>query len=127
MRKDAESHADEDKKRRDLAESRNQADQMCYQLERLIKEHADKLRDADREPLEKAIEKTRGVAKTDDVDAIKAAVNELEQVSHAFSKTLYERNAATGEAGAEAAGAAGATDKKSGGDDAIDAEFEVKD
>ena len=95
---------------------------MTYQLERLMKEHADKLRDSDREPLQKAIEKTRETAKSIAVDAIKAAVNELEQVSHAFSKTLYERNAASGEAGAPEAGGG----EKPGGDDAIDAEFEVK-
>jgi molecular chaperone DnaK len=121
MRKDAESHAAEDKKRRELAELRNQSDQMCYQLEKLMKEHADKLRDSDKEPLEKAIAKTKEVAKTDDVEAIRAAVNELEQASHAFSKQLYEKNAA---AGGEATGASAEGVKPA--DDAIDAEFEVK-
>jgi len=122
MRKDAESHASEDKKRRELAELRNQSEQMSYQLEKLMKEHADKLRDSDKEPLQKAIEKTKEVAKTDDVDAIRAAVNELEQVSHAFSKSLYERQAEAG--AAQPAPEAGAEPKKD--DDAIDAEFEVK-
>ncbi|HND50981.1 MAG TPA: molecular chaperone DnaK, partial [Pirellulaceae bacterium] len=108
MKKDAEAHASDDKKRRELAEVRNQADQMCYQLEKLMKEHADKLRDSDKEPLTKAIEKAREKSKTDDVDAIKSAVSELEQASHAFSKTLYERGAAAeGAAGAGAAAGGG--------------------
>ncbi len=126
MQKDAESHADEDKKRVELANLRNQADHLCYQLEKLMKEHADKLSDADKAPLQKAVEKTREVAKGDDAQAIKSAVNELEQASHAFSKTLYERGQAAGGDGAATEEPAGAA-AKSSADDAIDAEFEVKD
>ncbi|MFM7845998.1 MAG: molecular chaperone DnaK, partial [Planctomycetota bacterium] len=125
MRKDAELHAAEDKRKLELVELRNQSEQMCYQLEKLMKENSDKLRDEDKSPLEAAIKKTREVAKGEDVDAMKAAVNELEQVSNAFSKTLYERGAqATGDAGSTSA--AGGSDKSGGGDDTIDAEFEVK-
>ena len=91
MRKDADSHADEDKKKRALAEQRNQADSMCWQLEKLLKEHDAKLNAADKEAVSKAIEKTREAAKSDDLDAIKSAVHELEQASHALSKTLYEK------------------------------------
>ena len=125
MRKDAEQHSAEDKAKLERVELRNQSDQMCYQLEKLMKENADKLRDEDKSPLEAAIKKTREVAKGDDVEAMKAAVNELEQVSHAFSKTLYERG---GQAGGDAGAGGSATggEKPTGGDDAIDAEFEVK-
>ena len=90
MRKDAELHAAEDKQKRQLAELRNQADSMCFQLEKLMKEQADKIKPADKAPLEAAIAKTREVAKGTNVDAIKAAIAELEQASHAMSKTLYE-------------------------------------
>ena len=124
MRKSAEEHADEDRHKFELVEARNQADQMCYQLEKLMKEHADKIGDADKEPLQKAIEKVRSVAKSDDVAAIKSAVSDLEQASHAFSKMLYEKQTAGGHAGPAGGG------KPAGGggtqDDAIDAEFEVK-
>jgi molecular chaperone DnaK len=121
MQKEAESHAAEDKKRLELATLRNQADQLCYQLEKLIKEHKDKLKDSDREPLERAIEKTREKAKGDDVPAIKSSLEELEQVSHAFSKSIYEK------AGAKPGGAEEPSQPAGGsGDDAIDAEFEVK-
>jgi len=129
MRKDAESHAAEDKKKRELAESRNQADMMCFQMENLVKEHADKLGASDKAPLEAAIKKTREIAKRDDVQAIKAAVSELEQAAHAVSKTLYEAGAKAG-AGSTASGPGAnghSADSGSGGgdDDVIDAEFEV--
>jgi molecular chaperone DnaK len=124
MRKDAESHAAEDKRKRELAEMRNQAESMCFQVEKLIKEHADKLSEGDKAPLEAAIARTREVAKGDDVEAIKSAVSELEQASHALSKTLYQSQA---RAGAAPPGADGGAAKPAGEEDAIDAEFEVKD
>jgi molecular chaperone DnaK len=122
MKKDAESHAEDDKQRVELANLRNQAEQMSYQLEKLMKESEDKLKDEDKEPLTKAIEKTKEAAKSDDIARIKSAVEELEQASHAFSKTIYESADA-----AESAGEAAESDPGAASDDdAIDAEFEVK-
>ena len=125
----SEEHAEEDRRQFELVEARNQAEQLCYQLEKLMTEHAEKLTDADREPLTKAIEKTRELAKGDDTAAIKSAVSDLEQASHAFSKTLYEKAGAGEAAGAQAAPEGAQPESRSGGadDDAIDAEFEVKD
>jgi molecular chaperone DnaK len=124
MQRDAEEHAAEDKAKRELVEIRNQADQMCFQVEKLIKEHSDKLKDADKEPLSKAVAKTREVAKGDDVQAIKSAISDLEQASHALTKTLYEGTRQT----ASAAGArpGGGEAAASADEDTIDAEFEVK-
>ncbi|MGB6043845.1 MAG: molecular chaperone DnaK [Pirellulales bacterium] len=128
-RKDAELHAGEDKKRRELAETRNKAEAMCFELEKLIAQHADKLTDADKQPLEASIAKTREVASAVDVDAIKSAVTELEQAQHALSKTLYEQGAATAgaTARAETAGATAGSESADANDDVIDADFEVKD
>ena len=89
MRRDAEAHASEDKEKFELATLRNQADNMCYQLEKMMKEHAAKLTDGDKGPIEAAIKKTRDVAKGENTEAIKSAISELEQVAHAFSQTLY--------------------------------------
>jgi molecular chaperone DnaK len=99
---------------------------MCYQLEKTMKEHSDKLKESDREPLERAIQKTREKAKGDDVPALKSAIEELEQASRAFTKAIYEKAGAA--AGAGSAGTEGnGTEQKPGqDDDAIDAEFEVK-
>jgi molecular chaperone DnaK len=131
MQKDAEQHAEEDKKKRELAELRNRAESMCFELEKLLKEQDAKLKDADKAAMTKAVEKTREAAKGGNAEAIKAALTELEQASHALSKVLYE----AGTAGSQAAGAAPGDDgpppggASAGGgedDDVIDAEFDVK-
>jgi molecular chaperone DnaK len=124
MRKDAESNADEDRKQFELVEARNRASQQVYQLEKQMKEHEDKLTEADTEPMNTAIEKVKTAAEGEDAAAIKAASDELDAASQAFSKVLYEKTSATPEGAAPDAAAAGA-----GGDaddDAIDADFEVK-
>jgi molecular chaperone DnaK len=92
-----------------------------------MKEHADKLGDTDKQPLEAAIAKTRETAKGNDTGAIKAAISELEQASHAVSKVLYEAGS-KGADSATAQRAAGAAPKSGSPDDeAEDVEFEVKD
>src|SRR5204863_1052468 len=82
MRRDAESHADEDKEKFELATARNHAENLSWQIEKTMKEHADKLTEADKQPLQAAVEKTREVAKGTDVAAIKSAVENLEAASH---------------------------------------------
>ena len=125
MRKDAEEHAEEDKKVRELAEARNRAESMCFELEKLLNEHSEKLRQEDKDAINAGIAKTREACKTDDVDKIKSAFSELEQASHAMSKALYEQ-AQQAQATAQAASSASAGAANSGDDDAIDADFEVK-
>ena len=123
--KQSADHAAEDHKRRELVEARNQADSMVYQMEKLLKEQADKLTEADKSAVQAALNKVRDKAKGDDTAAIKLALDELQQASHALSKHLYERAAG----GAQAAGASakpGDGSKKKGEDEVIDAEFEVK-
>jgi molecular chaperone DnaK len=122
MRKDAESHAEDDKRKLRLAEARNKAETLCFQTEKLVKENDAKLSAADKAPLEAAVAKAREAAKGEDVDAITSAHTALEQATHALSKVLYEATAQRGGAAPEQT-AAGA-DK--GPDDTIDAEFEVK-
>ena len=125
MKTDAAAHAAEDKKKRELVEARNEAESRCYQLEKLIKEQGDKLKDADKQSLESAIAKVRETAKAEDAAAIKTAVGELEAASHAMSEALYKSTAA----GSESAPSAEASETASSDgadDDAIDAEFEVK-
>jgi molecular chaperone DnaK len=127
MRKDADAHADEDKKKRELAEARNEADSRAYQLEKLIKQQGDTLKDSDKQALEAAIAKVREAAKGDDAPRIKSAISELEAASHAMSEAMYKAAAAGGAAGA-APGEDGAQagTSQSPDDEAIDAEFEVK-
>ncbi len=121
MRRDAEEHAEDDKRQFELAEARNKAQHLIYQLEKQMKENEEKLTDADRDPLNKAIEKLRTASGTSDTASIRNATSELEQAAQAFGKVLYEKTSASGgEAGAKPAAGGGSDD------DAIDAEFEVK-
>jgi molecular chaperone DnaK len=123
MRHDAEEHAEEDRRQFELAEARNKGQHLIYQLEKQINENSSKLTDADRQPMTAAIGKLKSAIAGTELDAIRSATSELEQAAQAFSKVLYEKSSATAnEAGSSEAksGAAG------GDDDAIDAEFEVK-
>ena len=126
MRKDAESHADEDKQRKELAEVRNQASNFVYQTEKTLKEHEDKLDDTSKSAIQSAIEKVKEAEGGEDPAAIKSALENLEQATHALSKHIYEAQAAeAGEGTPEPAGATADTGG-SADDDVIDAEFEKK-
>jgi molecular chaperone DnaK len=125
MRHEAEEHAGEDKKKRELIDARNEADQRIYHLEKLLKENADKIGEADRAPIQAAIEKVKQAASRDDANAIKQAIGELEQASHAMAQHLYSKGPGPQQQGP---GKPPPTDGagKTGKDDVIDAEFEVK-
>jgi molecular chaperone DnaK len=118
MRREAETHADEDKKFVELAEAKNRAENTIYGLEKAIKDQGEKLSSSDREPLEMAIKKARESIASNDAAMIKSATMELEQSAQAFRSTLGPQ-AGTAPAGEKPA-------KAEGDDDAIDAEFEVK-
>jgi molecular chaperone DnaK len=126
MRKEAESHSEDDRRKRELAEARNQADTMSYEMKKLLKEHGDKLTDSDKQAVERAIENVKEKSKGDDPAAIKQAVEELQQASHALAKHLYQKEGAGASTGptpppGTAGGKGGGTD-----DGIIDADFEVK-
>jgi molecular chaperone DnaK len=128
MQRDAEMHADEDKQRRELVEAKNNAESMCFQMEKLLKEHDAVLSQTDKDAINSAIGQTREAISTEELAKIKSATEQLEQASHAMSKAMYESAAAANaaKAGAEAAEEMGANPQAKGDDDAIDAEFEVK-
>jgi len=124
MRKDAESHADEDKRWKELVDTRNMADQVVYQIEKLLRENADKVSESDKAPILSAVERVKKAASGEDVGAIKQAIDELQQASQAMAQHIHRAGAS---AGAQPSGD-GAQAGKGGGkdDDVIDAEFEVK-
>jgi molecular chaperone DnaK len=121
MRKDAEANAEEDRKQFELAESRNKASQIIYQCEKLMRENEDKLTASDREPMNKAIEKLKTASAGNDAWTIRQATDELNAASQAFSKIIYDRSTDTSSI-KENQKSTNAKD-----DDAIDAEFEIKD
>jgi molecular chaperone DnaK len=124
MKKDAEAHAEDDQKKRKLAEARNNAHSLIYQTEKLLKEHADKLDAASKSAIEAAVAKVKSKADGDDAAAIEQAVEELNQAAHAMSKQMYDR----GGQPPPDAGAAPSDDgkKTAAGEEVIDAEYEKK-
>jgi len=129
MTKDAEQHAAEDKKRRELIDLKNQGDAFAYQTENMLKEQGDKVPAGDRSNIESAVSSLREALKGDDAEAIKRSMENLEKASHSVAKAMYEA-AGKQQAAAAAAGSGadeGESEKKDkGGDDVIDAEYEVK-
>ena len=120
MKRDAESHADEDKKKRELADARVSGEGMIHQVERAMKDLGDKVTEADKAPINAGIAKVRTAVAGTDPAAIKSAIGELEQAAHAMSAHINQK------AGPQA-GEGGPTPSQGGKpDDVIDAEFEVK-
>ena len=132
MKRDADAHAGEDKKKRELAEARNTAEQRVYQLEKLLEEHSGKLSDSDKTALRAAMDKVNEAKKGEDVAAITRAVEELQRASQAMSEHLYAAPGASGEPGAGAGPVPHAAENPNGGadghkpEDVIDVEFEEK-
>jgi molecular chaperone DnaK len=128
MKHDAEVHAAEDKKRRELADARNTAEQQIYQLEKVLEEHKDKLSESDRAAVRAAIDKVNEVKHQDDVAALNRAMDELQRASHAMSEHLNAASKAAAGAGAPPPGGDGAHEGAGGAkpEDVIDVEFEEK-
>jgi len=135
MRREAESYADQDKQKRELADIRNQADAALYQMEKTLKEHGEKVPAGERGKIETAVNNLREVLKKDDAGSIKKAMENLQEAGQAIGKIMYEEAAKKGgqagggpggpsEGEPVGAGAPGGGGKKD--DDVIDAEFEVK-
>ncbi len=126
--KEAEMHAEEDKKKRELIETRNHADTMIYSTEKTLREMGDKVDAQTRSDIESQIEKLRKVIDGNDKDAIQRELDQLMQVSHKLAEEAYKR-ASSQQAGPEAGpGAQEAESRKKADDDVVDADFEeVKD
>jgi molecular chaperone DnaK len=132
MKNDAESHAEEDKKRLAEIEARNQCDSLVYQAEKLLKENRDKVGESDAKSVDEAIEACRKALADGTVETIKSASEQLQQAMHKLAEAMYKATAAqagaaqggTGPSSDGAASAGPASDtKKPGQGDVIDAEF----
>ena len=88
--KEAEQHAEEDKKRKELVETKNQADNLVYSLEKLLKDNGDKLTDDDKKKLSEAIEKAKKDFESDDLDVVKKAIDELTNASNGIVSKMYQ-------------------------------------
>ncbi|MDI6726528.1 MAG: molecular chaperone DnaK [Smithellaceae bacterium] len=91
--KDADAHAEEDKRKKELIEARNGADSMVYSVEKSMKEFGDKLGEAEKTKIEEAIAKVKKAMETDDIQAIKSAQEELTTASHKMAEAMYAKAA----------------------------------
>src|SRR6201993_1164948 len=103
MARDAESNAAEDRKRKDEIDARNRADSMVYQVEKMLKDHRDKISDADAKQVEEALDSTRKTMAGGSVEEINKSVDALTQASHKLAEAMY-KSAGSG-AGAAGPGA----------------------
>lgn len=115
MVKDAETHAEEDRERREVAEVRNNADSLVYQIEKVLTDQGDQVSEDDKAEVEAALTALKEALEGEDVDAVRTATEELTAVSQSFSQKLYE-------AAAETAGN-GSTANTDDADDVVDAEI----
>ncbi|MCA9007109.1 MAG: molecular chaperone DnaK [Planctomycetaceae bacterium] len=123
MKKQAEAHADEDKKKKELAEAKNNGSRIVYDVEKLLKEHAEKIDESSKSAIEASVKKVNDALETEDVAAINSACESLQQATHAFTEQMYKQSQEAGGAEGAAPEAGAASDEE----DVIDAEFEKKD
>ena len=129
MVKEAEEHAQEDKKRREQVEARNHADALIHDTEKNLKEHGDKVPAADKEAVEQAISNLREVIDGDDGEAIKAKTEALGEASMKLGEAIYKASQAEADAGSGEGGGGGGEETSAGEPDekVVDAEFEEVD
>ena len=120
MVKDAEAHAEDDRRRREEAEIRNNADQLVYQTQKLLNEQGDKIDEAERTGVEGALKGVSEALNGTDVEAIKTATEHLLTVSQSFSQKLYEAASQSSSDGQTSPGADATTQND---DEIVDAEI----
>src|SRR5258706_230610 len=118
MVKDAEAHAAEDKKRKELVEARNHADALIHSTEKAMAEHSDKIGADDKGAIDNALADLKSALEGDDADAIQAKTQTLMQASMKLGEAMYQAQQGAGEE------AAGAETQSQSGEDVVDAEFE---
>jgi molecular chaperone DnaK len=124
MVRDSETHAEEDKQRREEIEITNQADSLAYSIERQLAEHGEKVAAADKSAIEEAIKEVREALKANDVPRVKRASEALTKVSHKMAEALYREAQAKGPGASTEAGSGGNGRTKTAEGEVVDAEFE---
>jgi molecular chaperone DnaK len=117
---DAESHGEEDRKKKEMVEARNRLDSLVYEVDRNLKENRDKVSDEDATNIEQALEKGREAIKGTDKDEMETAIENISQASHKLAEVLYAAQSTEGEAASEKGPA---EDAGGGDDDVVDAEY----
>ena len=121
MVKEAEANAEEDKKRREQAETRNQADSLVHSTEKQLEEHGDKISADLKSDVEAALAETKTALEGDDTDAINTKVQALTEVAMKMGQEIYQQEQAN--AGPEGGDGSDTSDSASDDEDVVDAEF----
>lgn len=122
--KEAELHAEEDKKKKELAEARNNADSLIYTTEKSLREVGDKVDEATKAEINRAIEELKKVMEGEDVDEIRRKTDALTQASHKLAEVMYARAAQQQQAAGGAGSTGGSAGGSQSGDDVVDADYE---
>jgi molecular chaperone DnaK len=123
MKKDAEAHSDEDTQKKEAIDTKNQADSMIYQTEKLLKDNAEKISDETKKKVEDAIAELKTVLETEDAEKIKAETEKCQQVVYSVSEELYKAGAADEAAQGAAQPGAEQASEEPAKEDVVDAEF----
>ena len=125
MAKDAESHSGEDRKKKEEIESRNRADAMVYNIEKMLKEHRDKVSAADAKAVEDALEETKKAMQEGGIDRINQATSKLETASHKLAEAMYKSASQSGggQPGQPSGDGAQSAEEQKPKDNVVDAEF----
>jgi molecular chaperone DnaK len=130
MVKDAESHAEEDRKRKERAEARNQLDSLIYTTEKSLKDYGGDVDATTKANIEAALEKAKQSLESEEVDVLKGAADELSQASHKLAEAMYARAAKEQEQGTGAQGEQAKAEETENGqakenkENVVDADFE---
>lgn len=122
MMREAEAHAEEDRRKKQLAEARNEADNLIYSVEKSLREYGDKLTESERKDIESALERCRKIKDTSsDISEIRTAIDNLTRASHKIAEHIYRAT------GAQARPSTSETEKKGPEEEVVEAEFEEVD
>jgi molecular chaperone DnaK len=122
MVKDAEAHAEEDKKRKELIDAKNQADSLIYSTEKALGEHGDKIEAAEKSSIEGVVAELKSAVEAEDLEQIQAKTQELASVSMKLGEAMYQSSG-----GDESGGTGGGETGGGSQDDVVDADFEEVD
>jgi len=121
--KDAQSHSEEDRRKRELVEARNQADNLVYSVEKSLAEFGDKVSESEKTTIRDKIAHVRKTMEGSDISAIKAASDELAKASHRLAEEMYKKSSTTAGAGAATGGPSQSSSGESTSGPTMDAEF----
>ena len=134
MVKDAESHAEEDKKKKEAIEAHNQLDSLIYTTEKSLKDHGDKIDSSEKSKIQSALDEAKKALEANDIEQMKKASEDLQKAAHKLAEVMYQQAAKQQQAGAgeqaqagPEAGSKPENKKSEKEDDVIDADYKVED